>query len=435
MIPLSPMAAELNEQLQTANRLVFELLSSVGRRIYLPKGILTQSTAAEQRANRFNATRAFALEDGSAMFLPSSYEFLSALPPNSVYAYAPALGQEELRHKWKTKLVADNPSLVGKAFSTPIVTCGMTHGFSLIGDLFVDKGDRVIMPDRIWGNYRLVFETKYEAEIMTHPFFNDAGVFHTEAFATSLRKAGERSQKIIVILNFPHNPTGYAVSAEEAASVTQAIVRVAETGVQVLVLVDDAYFGLWYDNHVLRESLFGWLIGLHPNVLAIKIDGATKEEYAWGLRVGFLSFGLDENVMKVLEEKITGLIRANTSGTSQLSQTLVLKAMDSPGYAAEKQRRYEILRSRFMKVKEVAYNHEYEDLWDVYPFHAGYFMCIRLKSGDAETVRQCLLQEHGTGVISLGNKDLRIAYSCVEEESIEMLFDAIADAARSCLDC
>ena len=33
------------------------------------------------------------------------------------------------------------------------------------------------------------------------------------------------------------------------------------------------------------------LVDLHPNVLGIKLDGATKEDYVWGFRVGFITFG------------------------------------------------------------------------------------------------------------------------------------------------
>ena len=68
----------------------------------------------------------------------------------------------------------------------------------------------------------------------------------------------------------------------------------------------------------------------------VKIDGATKEEYAWGLRVAFISFGLGAVAMQPLEQKFSGLIRANTSGASQVSQTLILEAMKAPGYAEQK---------------------------------------------------------------------------------------------------
>ena len=426
MQDLNPLAIELNAQIQFADAVVFDLLSSLGKRIYLPKGILSQSAEAAQNADRFNATRAIALEDGHAMRLSSSCQFVPKLDSDLVYGYPPALGQMNLRQRWKDKLRTENPSLKGKGFGLPIVTCGMTQGFSLIGDLFVDPDDVLILSDKIWGNYRLIFQTKCGAEMQTYPFYNADGTFNTAGFCERVKESSRTRSKLILLLNFPHNPTGYAITAAEAEQITQTIAQVAASGCRLLVLVDDAYFGLWYDDHVLQESIFAWLVDVHPNVLPIKIDGATKEEYAWGLRVGFLTVGRDGDVMKGFEGKMTGLIRANTSGASQLSQTLVLEAMNAPQYTEEKRQKYEILKSRASKVKRIATDSRYTDLWEVYPFNAGYFMCLRLRSVDAEVVRKRLLSEHGIGVIALEGTDLRVAFSCLEESAIEVVFHTIA---------
>ena len=63
----------------------------------------------------------------------------------------------------------------------------------------------------------------------------------------------------------------------------------AEAGCNVVAIADDAYFGLFYEDS-LKESLFGKLANLHPRILAIKLDGATKEEFVWGFRTGFITF-------------------------------------------------------------------------------------------------------------------------------------------------
>ena len=233
-------------------------------------------------------------------------------------------------------------------------------------------------------------------------------------------------EKLLVLLNFPHNPTGYAVNRTEASQIVDAIVARADTGCRVLVMIDDAYAGLWYDASVMHESLFGLLVGCHPNVVPVKIDGATKEEYAWGLRVAFLTFGLGGAAMQPLEQKLSGLIRANTSGASQVSQTLILEAMQVPGYAEQRRQNYETLKSRALKVKAVASDSRYAKLWEVYPSHAGYFTCLNLKLGNAEVIRQKLLDAHGIGTIALGEKGLRVAYSCLEASDIETIFAVIA---------
>ena len=424
MQDLNPIAIVLNEQIQATAPAVFELLSELGKRIYLPKGILSQTAEANVKAHRFNATRAIALENGDLMHLAVSRRLVPELSLESVYGYAPVLGQSELRDAWKTHLLKEYPSLAETMLSLPIVTSGMTHGFSLISELFVDSGDTLLLSDKIWGNYRLIFETKAGADIQTYSFFNAANGFNTRGFREALMNA--TGEKLLVLLNFPHNPTGYAINRTEAKQIVDAIVARAERGSNILVMIDDAYAGLWYDTSVMHESLFGLLVGCHSHVIPVKIDGATKEEYAWGLRVAFLTFGLETTAMQPIEQKLSGLIRANTSGASQVSQTLILEAMQASGYAEQKQQNYEILRERALKVKEVASDSRYAKFWDVYPSHAGYFTCLNLKSGNAEVVRQKLLDDHGIGTIALGETGLRVAYSCLEASDIETVFAVIA---------
>ena len=425
MQDLNPLAAELNEQIRSASPVVFALLSKLGKRIYLPKGILSQTAEANAKAHRFNATRAIALADSDMMHLAVSRQFVPALPLESIYGYAPVLGQPELRDAWKAHLVKANPSLSETALSLPIVTSGMTHGFSLLAELFTDSGDTLVLPDKIWGNYRLIFQTKAGTNLQTYPFFNAAKGFNTHGFRETLTNVTD--EKLLILLNFPHNPTGYAITRTEAQHIVEAIVARADAGCRILVMIDDAYAGLWYDASVMQESLFGLLVACHPNVVPVKIDGATKEEYAWGLRVAFMSFGLGTTAMQPLEQKISGLIRANTSGASQVSQTLILEAMKASGYAEQKRHNYETLKARALKAKEIASDTRYEKLWEVYPSHAGYFICLNLKSGDAEMVRQQLLEEHGIGTIAISETELRVAYSCLEASDIEEIFRTIAE--------
>ena len=183
MQDLNPIAIELNDQIHVSSPAVFSLLSELGKRIYLPKGILSQTVEANTKAHRFNATRAIAQQNDDMMHLTVSRELVPALPLEGIYGYAPVLGQPELREAWKTHLLKENPSLKETPLSLPIVTSGMTHGFSLLAELFVDSGDTLILPDKIWGNYRLIFQTKAEANLQTYPFFNAARGFNTHGLS------------------------------------------------------------------------------------------------------------------------------------------------------------------------------------------------------------------------------------------------------------
>jgi len=425
MTTLHPLAVELNEAIRAASPATYELLSARGRALYFPKGILSQSAEAREKAHRMNATIGVATEGSGPMALPSVLEHLEGIQPADALDYAPASGRKGLREAWRRKLLAENPAMRERSFGLPIVTHAITHGLSLLGELFVDPGDRIVMPDKIWDNYPLTYEVRLGARIETFPTYAGERFDVDSLRPTLLRGTG----KTILLLNFPNNPTGYMPRPDEIDGVRDAVVAAAESGEKLLVVCDDAYFGLIYDPEALQESPFGLLANLHPNVLCAKLDGATKELFAWGLRCGFLTFApprceRPDAVLAALERKSMGAIRAVISNCASLSQSLVETALLSPRVDTERREKFEILRARAERVREVVYRPEFGASWDVYPFNSGYFMCVRVKGVPAETLRLRLL-EQGIGVIALGETDVRIAFSCLELEQIEPLFAAM----------
>ncbi|MBL0716482.1 MAG: aminotransferase class I/II-fold pyridoxal phosphate-dependent enzyme [Desulfosarcina sp.] len=427
---MNPIAKELNQIIQNDNPVFIEMLSKVGKELFFPKGILTQSAEAKKKAHKLNATIGIATEEGKTMHFNSIMHNIKGLRPRESLTYAPSFGILKLREEWQRSQFKKNPSLAGKVISLPVVTCGITHAISVFADLWVDPGDVIIFPDMMWGNYNLVLSTRKGAKISKYAMFDKNGEFNLKAFETTINKEAEKNNKIIVMLNFPNNPTGYTVTEKEGDCIVKILEKTAQNGTNVIAVLDDAYFGLFYEKNILKESLFARLADVHPRLLAVKLDGATKENFVWGLRVGFITYGGKiehnaESVYDALVKKTGGAIRGSISNASHLGQSIVLKAMRDKDYPAEKQEKFDILCKRAMRVKDVLASHKYEEAWDVYPFNSGYFMCIRLKSLDAETVRTHILDKYGVGLISIGERNLRIAFSCLEEDDIEELFDIV----------
>jgi len=173
---------------------------------------------------------------------------------------------------------------------------------------------------------------------------------------------------------------------------------------------------------------------MHKNVLAVKIDGATKEDYVWGFRVGFLTYGIkdaNEAMYKALEAKTAGAIRGNISNDSHLSQSLLLKAFTDENYQNEKKEKYELLKKRANTVKQIFSEHaEYGDRFTPLPFNSGYFMCVKLADKNAEETRQKLLNEYSTGLIAIGSDILRVAFSSVPTEKLTKLFENLYAACE-----
>ncbi len=432
---MNPIAQELNGIIKQTNIHVFEMLSEVGKNLFFPKGILSQSAEAKEKAYKFNATIGMATEKGRTMHLPSIMTMLKGLEPEETLTYAPSFGIMTLREQWQKSLIDKNPGIKGTKISLPVVTNAITHGLSVVADMWVDPGDVIIIPDKMWGNYNLIFSVRRGAQVVNYPFFTTQNGFNLEAFENCIRSEAQSKKKVIVLLNFPNNPTGYTVTPEESDRITDILVNQAQEGTRVLVITDDAYFGLFYEDSALKESIFTRLLDRDPRLFAIKLDGATKENFVWGLRVGFITYGGSFNqdpdpLYGALEKKTAGGVRGSISNVSHLSQQIVLKSLVSAEFVAEKNEKFKIMKERALEVKRVLADSKYASVFEPYPFNSGYFMCLKLKTVEAEPLRRHLLEKYGVGLISLGKTDLRVAFSCLEKENIKELFDIVYAGAK-----
>ena len=406
-----------------------QFLSTCGRRMRFPVGGILAQTARAQGA-RINATVGVALRDDRAPMGLPSLEASLGVPPADALPYAPSHGKLPLRKLWGELLRSKNPSLLGPV-STPVVVAGLTHGLRVAAELFLDPGDELLLAAPYWENYDLVFRDLSQARLCSFPLF-DGQSFHGNGLRAALQRG---PQKKVLLLNVPNNPTGYSLRTGEMLEVCALLRACAEQGNDIVVIIDDAYFGLVYEEGVWRESLFAPLSHLHERVLAVKVDGCSKEDYAWGLRVGFLTYGgkgLRPEDLRTLEDKTAAIIRGTLSNVSHLSQSVVLHTLQSPTYWEERAANAVILERRF-RVAWTAVNHAAANgSFHVLPCNSGYFLCLELCDGlSAGTVQERLLQEHGIGVVTVGNRLLRVAFSAIPEAEIPDVFRCVAQICSS----
>ena len=425
---LDPQADELNQKLQQHPSLL-KMLSNRGQAIYFPKlGILSQSAQAKDK--EINATIGIAVEDNKQPMYLESLKNQAQLDSKDMFPYAPSPGRLDIRKNWKERQIQANSSLKNKLYSNPIVTQALTHGISIAGFLFVDEGQEIISPHLYWENYNLSLDIAYGSRISTYPLFNNNRQFNVKGLEKKLE--GE-NQKKVVIFNFPNNPSGYTPSEPEIENIIQVLVNCANRGNQLVIMVDDAYFGLVFKEGVFTQSIFAKLVDLHTNILAVKIDGPTKEDFVWGFRIGFISFGIkgaSESMYQALESKTAGVVRGTISNSSQVSQSLLMKSWLSDNYLKEKKQKNQILKERFDEVETIIKNNpQYQEYFKPLPFNSGYFMCVELLKHNAEDIRQKLLNEYSTGVIVFDNI-IRVAFSSTPIKQLPILFDNMYQACQ-----
>jgi len=425
---INALAQELNETLKGTTPGV--LLSDVGTRLYFPKGIIAQSGEAKKLGKTANGTIGMTVIDGTPVMLPSVKKYIPDLSSRELVAYAPTAGNPDLRELWKQALIKKNPSLEGKSFSLPVVVPGLTAGISYLADLFLDETKPLVAADPSWDNYVLIANARRNAEFVQFPMFAD-GKFNIPGLEKVLREQA-KSGSVRVLLNFPQNPSGYSPTSAETAQIVSIIKSLADAGTKVMVWCDDAYFGLNYEKDIESQSLFAHLCDLSPNVLAAKIDGPTKEDFAWGFRCGFITFGckeLTEEQYDALLKKLMAAIRSSVSCSSTPPQSLLLKAFQNPAQIEKEKAEFRaVLEKRYALVKKFTTTHTSENITPL-PFNSGYFMAFDTKKINAETLRQKLLKERGIGTISIDSHTLRVAFSSLEEDKIDIVYQAIYETA------
>ena len=425
---INPLAKELNDTL--AGSVVDALMSDMGRRLYFPNGIISQGGEAAKDAHFANGTIGMAVAQGTPIELDSYKKNMPSLTPRETVAYAKTAGNPDLRALWKEKIIEKNPSLKNKQFSLPILVPGLTAVLSYVSDLFVDVDKPLLAADPCWDNYELIVAARRGAEFHQFKCFEN-GKFNIADLEAKMKADAEKYGSVRVILNFPQNPSGYSPTVSEAKEIVRIVREIAESGKKVLVLSDDAYFGLNYEDDIEPQSLFAYMADLHENVLAIKADGPTKEDFAWGFRAGFVTFaskGLSDAQYTALVTKFMAAIRSSVSCSSTPSQSLVMHALNDEAHNKQKIECRKMLQSRYDCVRNFVNTHTSKVL-EPLPFNSGYFMSFHVSTGKAEEIRKALLKEKGIGIIQIDSHTLRVAFSSIDEDKIDSVYTSIYNVA------
>ncbi len=407
-------ANTLNDLIATHHPAAARCLSTLGRQIYYPSGVPAQ--AAQAAGTRINATIGQVTDGrGHAMPLAALQAVVGGgVAPNAAFLYPPASGYPGLRRAWRDHQRHPRPAAV----SLPLVTGGLTHSLSLIADLFADPGTPVLVPSPRWDNYDHIFGLRRGARMVPYRLMHPDGGLDLEAIEAALQSVAGRPA--VLVLNLPSNPVGYSPTLAEAAALV-TLIRGAQG--PLVVALDDAYAGLTWEEGILERSLFHDLVDADPErILAVKVDGATKELFFFSGRVAFLTFGVGGVAGEALEEKARATLRATVSSPSGLSQAVVEAALadpDLPRQQAELRamlgRRYRLFRDALQRRGLTAW-----------PFNSAYFALLPVP-GDAHALRHRLIAA-GIGVVATPEVGaIRLSYASTHEDDIEELVTTIAD--------
>jgi aspartate/methionine/tyrosine aminotransferase len=436
---------------------LFELLSKRGKEVFMPQGVFHWVNRAKKEAH-IDATIGIgrglkseisdtASSDSTVLYLPSIEATFNDLEPEEVFPYASPTGLPAFRQAWKEWQIwkmkqqhGDNAKL--PSLMMPIVTSGLTGALYTLSTLFIDPEETVVVPDKRWGVYDMTMSQLIGARLESVPLFHQ-GRINVQGFAEALIKSAQKQHKMLLILNFPHNPTGFMPDPQNVQELKDALITVVEkTGKDLVIFLDDAYEGLVYDQGVRQWSLFSDLATLHPKILPIKIDGISKEFFFWGGRIGCITFPLmnhwdkHEDIECELENKVGAIIRGTVSNACRLVQGLMARLLNEnrEQLLKERDRLITVISERAHILRE-----ELEALTDPVvqadPFNAGLFALLNIQGISAGKFADHLLRHYGIGTVAFENKErglngIRITFGSVIKEDIPKVVDCIGKTIK-----
>jgi aspartate/methionine/tyrosine aminotransferase len=299
------------------------------------------------------------------------------------HGYTPSAGIDELRQaaaKYMAGMRGGLPirpeDVVVGAGAKPFIA------YAILSTTDYGAGDEVIYPNPGFPIYESQILANGAKPVPIHLHEAKDFAFDLDDFAKKIT-----SKTKLVILNYPHNPTGGSLSRKDL----EGIAEILKKHPQVWVYADEIYSRLVYG----KDAFFS--IAQVPGMYERTIisDGASKTWAMTGWRIGFTS---NPQLAPVFTRWITN----TESCASQISQWAAVEAINGPQDAAEMMKKSFLERRNFIinLLKEVPGVTCQTPGGAFYAWPNVTEACRMIGAADSEEFRKRLLNEAGVAVLA-----------------------------------
>lgn len=184
-------------------------------------------------------------------------------------SYGPTIGLPALRKEIIKNLLLPN-GIRGK-LNEIMITAGGIQGLFLVGRLFINPGDVILVEAPTFIHAKMVFDG-FQATFESCPMAADG--LDTEVLEEKIKKY---QPKLIYTMPTFHNPTGITMSVEKR----KQMARIAET-YDVIILEDDPYSEIRYSNEKIKP------IKSYTDSKNVIYANSLSKIFSPGARLGYL---------------------------------------------------------------------------------------------------------------------------------------------------
>ena len=363
-------------------------------------------------------------EDGKLLTFKSVDKALLSLNADEKYAYASTPGSKDYHEalkKWVFREKYDEFKDISSVMATP----GGTGALSNTIANYLNDGDKVLVPNYMWGNYKQVaYENNVGFE--TYNLFNEDGRFDLKDVKEKMLKLKETQKRVLIIVNDPcQNPTGFIMNDSEWEGLIDIIQELSMDNTPIILLHDMAYIDYDYRGfEATRKNIYRYK-DLNPSAISIMAFSGSKTMALYGIRIGAqICVSSNKDNLYDFDRANKFSSRSKWSNSTQLGMNLISKVVLNDEFRKSFEEELETSRN-MLRDRAFAFIEESKKVGlKTLPFECGFFITIPC---DNPTKAYEYLVNKKIHIIPMGNV-LRVTISAISLRECKMLPKFIKEA-------
>lgn len=264
-------------------------------------------------------------------------------------------------------------TFVNKCHLEVIATPGGSGAITTVFSNYLNKGDKVILPNNMWETY-ITFAKERECSYLTYNLFDEKGGLDLDSIKKQIDSLVNQETVVLVINDPCQNPTGFCMTDEEYQAL---VVLLNSYERNIVLLMDVAYFDFYNpDGNIIRKR-YSLLTDLNANILTVFAFSGSKTFGLYGLRIG-AAIGVSKNIdeVKAFKQASEYTARGYWSSSSTLGIALINELVLNDKYRALFQSELKMMSEYLEKRAKVFIDESFKCGLKLLPFKRGFFLCV-----------------------------------------------------------
>ena len=331
-----------------------------------------------------NATIGMLYDENEKLFAYKSVDkALSLLTVDEKYAYGSTPGSKDF-HEAVKEWVFRQYYNEFKDYSRVMATPGGTGALSNTFANYLNDGDKALIPNYMWGNYKQVLYENHQ-DFMTYKLFDENDKFNLDDVKKCMLELKKSQGRVLLVVNDPcHNPTGYSMTEDEWVKLIDIINEISADGTPVVLLHDMAYIDYSKSGFDFTRKNISLYKKINDNAMVIMAFSGSKTLALYGVRIGAqVAVSNNKNNLDDFDKANKFSSRSKWSNSTNLGMNIIVKIMKDQELKKSFEKELEDSRNTLITRANAFLEESKKCGLKTLPFDCGFFVTIPCDNPEA----------------------------------------------------